>query len=370
MAVPMIDLKRQYQNLKPAIDAAVLEVLESQQFRDGPAARAFEAEVATFMEIRHGLGVATGTDALLLAYKALGVQPGDEIITTPFTFFATAGAIVNAGAKPVFVDIDPETFNINPDLIEAAITDKTRLIVPVHLFGQCADLDPIVELACRHNLGVVEDMAQALGARYKGKAAGNIGQAATVSFYPTKNLGAAGEGGLIATNDDEVARLVKLLRCHGSEQQYYHTLVGTNSHLHGVQAAVLRVKLAHLAEWNAKRREAAAYYDAAFAECPEIVCPKCAPENEHVYHQYVIRIPRRDEALALLRERGIGCGVFYPLPLHRQECFAAIAPDNKPCPEADRASEEVLALPMFEAITQAELDEVIDAVKSHLSRGA
>lgn len=367
MPVPMIDLKRQYATLKAEMDGAVLAVMESQQFRNGPAVLELENEIAAYMGVKHALGVATGTDALLLAFKALGLEPGDEIITTPFTFFATAGAIVNAGAVPVFADIDPRSFNIDPASIESRITARTRAIVPVHLFGQCAEMDAILALAERHNLKVIEDTAQALGARYQGRAAGSMGLASTLSFYPTKNLGTAGEGGMIATSDDAFADLVKLLRCHGSTEQYYHQLVGTNSHLQGLQAAVLRVKLPHLDTWNARRREVAAYYDHHFADCEDIVTPYAAPDGEHVYHQYVIRIPRRDEALAAFKANGIGCGVFYPKPLHLQDCFRGVANAAHPCPEAERASAEVLALPIFAEITQSEQDEVIAAVKAHLT---
>lgn len=362
MPVPMIDLKLQYQSIKAEIDASVARVLESQQFRGGTLTEGFEASIATYVGVSHAIGVATGTDALLLALKALGVQPGDEVITTPFTFFATAGAVVNAGATPVFVDIDPATFNINPSRIAEAITTRTKAILPVHLFGQCADMNPILELAAQHDIAVLEDTAQALGAKYEGESAGSMGAAGTLSFYPTKNLGAAGEGGMVVTDDDALAERIRLLRCHGSAVQYYHTLVGTNSHLHAIQAAVLAAKLPHLDDWNKKRAEAAAYYTQQLTRIPEISTPVVRHDCDHVWHQYVIRIRRRDEAIVHLKQRGIGCGVFYPLPLHQQECFLPFGAARADCREAERASREVLALPMFAEITREQQDEVVVAL--------
>lgn len=368
MPVPMLDLKAQYATIKPEIDAAVLGVLESQLFRGGPEVEAFEQSLAAMTGVPHALAVATGTDAILLPLKALSLQPGDEVITTTWSFFATGGAIVNAGAKPVFVDIDPATFNINVALAEAAITARTRAIIPVHIYGQCADMDTLLTIAHEHKLVVIEDVAQALGARYQGRPAGSMGDAAGTSFYPTKNLGAAGEGGLVLATDDAIAHTVRLLRSHGAHQTYQHEIVGTNSHLPAIQAAVLNVKLRHLADWNARRREIALYYDAQLGELPEVVCPVEAPDNYHVYHQYVIRLPRRDEAVKLFKERGVGCGVFYPMPLHRQPCFRYLACDKAACPEADRAATEVLALPIYPELQQSQLDEVIATVKDHLAR--
>ncbi|HEX72642.1 MAG TPA: DegT/DnrJ/EryC1/StrS family aminotransferase [Candidatus Hydrogenedentes bacterium] len=368
MPVPMLDLKAQYASIKGEIDAAVAEVLASQQFRGGPKVEALEQAIARYVGAPHAIGVASGTDALLLPLKAVGLRPGDEVITTPFTFFATAGAIVNAGGTPVFVDIDPDTYNINPHLIASRITDRTRAIIPVHLYGQCADMDPILDIAARRDLHVIEDAAQAIGARYLGRPACSMGHAAAISFYPTKNLGAAGEGGMVAARDDSIAAMVRLLRAHGAGTTYIHTLVGMNSHLHSIQAAVLGVKLRYLDTWNAKRRENAAYYNSRFAAMPEIVVPKTLPGNDHVFHQYVIRLPRRDAARALFQERGIGCGVFYPLPLHRQECFAPFGCGGAECPEADCAAQEVLALPIYPELTTEQMDEVVQAIKEHLAR--
>lgn len=366
MAVPMIDLQAQYASIQKEIDDAVHAVFAAQTFRGGPAVEEFEAAVAQYTGVKHALGVASGTDALLLPLKALGLEAGDEVITTPFSFFATAGAIVNAGLKPVFVDIQPESFNIDPALIEAAITPRTRAIMPVHLYGQCADMDAILGIAERHTLQVIEDNAQALGATTHGRPAGSMGIAGALSFYPTKNLGAAGEGGMVLTNDDEIARVVRMLRCHGSNQSYAHEIVGMNSHLHSVQAAVLGAKLPHLSDWNARRIQHATAYDAAFAELDGITTPAVSPGNTHVYHQYVLRIRERDAASALLKTRNIGHGIFYPRPLHLQPCFAEIAAGTY-CPESERASAEVLALPIFPEMTEHQQREVIDALTEHLS---
>ncbi len=328
----------------------------------------FEKAIADYVGAPHALGVSTGTDAILLMLWALDLKPGDEVITTPFTFFATGGAIVNAGATPVFVDIDPATFNMDPALIEAAITPKTRAIVAVHIFGQCADMDPIFAIAKKHDLVVFEDAAQALGAKYKGRNACSMAAGAGISYYPSKNLGAAGEGGMVVANEVWLFDKVRLLRAHGAEKTYIHQLVGTNSHLHALQAAVLHAKLPQLDAWNARRREIAAAYEIAFADLPEIVTPKTLPGNEHVWHQYVVRIPRRDDALALLRANEIECGVFYPLPLHRQECFAPYGCASAHCPEADRTSAEVLALPIFPEMTEAQQAHVIATLRGHFKK--
>lgn len=367
MPVPMLDLRAQYAQIKDEIAEAVNRVFETQQFRGGPEVEAFEREMAGRVGVAHALGVSSGTDALFLALKALGLKPGDEVITTPFTFFATAGAIVNAGGVPVFADIDPATFNIDANQIEQRLSERTRVILPVHLYGQCADMTPLLGIAGKHRLTVLEDAAQAIGALYHDRAAGSMGQAAAFSFYPTKNLGAAGEGGLVSTNDAEIAQAIRLLRCHGAGTTYIHEMVGFNSHLQALQAAVLRVKLHYLERWNEARRAHAAYYNAHFAEMPGVAVPIERPGRHHIYHQYVIRLPKRDEARALFQSRGIGCGVFYPLPLHRQQCFAHLPSAQAKCPEADRASREVLALPIFPELTQPQQDEVIAAVKEHLS---
>ncbi len=366
MPVPMLDLKAQYASIKDEIDAAVADVFAAQQFRGGPHSDAFESAMASAVGVPHAIGVASGTDALYLALKALDLGPDDEIITTPFTFFATAGAIVNAGGKPIFADICPDTYAIDPQSVEARITDRTRAIMPVHLYGQCADMDTLGDIARRHRLPIIEDAAQAIGAQYKGRCAGSMSLAAAFSFYPTKNLGAAGEGGMIVTADDDMAQRLRMLRCHGASATYVHQIVGTNSHLHALQAAVLNVKLRHLDAWNTARREHAHYYTQALKALPGVIPPVEQPGCFHVYHQYVIRVPQRDACKKLFAECGIGCGVFYPIPLHRQECFAGFDPAAD-CPEADRAAQEVLALPMYAELPQAHQDEVIAALRDHVA---
>jgi len=367
MQVPMLDLRAQYAAIKPEIDAAVAGVLESQQFRGGAPVEAFETALAEFVGVKHAVGVGSGTDALLLALKALSLRPGDEVITTSFSFFATAGAIVNAGAIPVFADIAPDTFNIDPQAVESLITPRTRVIMPAHLFGQCARMDIIREIADAHGLFVVEDMAQALGARLSDVSAGGWGHAAACSFYPTKNLGAAGEGGAVLTNDNETAETVRLLRCHGASALYKHVVVGVNSHLHTMQAAVLNVKLRYLAKWNEARREKARYYTKQLSGIKGIQTPVEGAEQYHVYHQYVIRIPERDKARQFLADNDIGCGVFYPIPLHRQPCFTPYSVREDPCANADQASNEVLALPIYPELTTDQQDLVIDAVIRHIN---
>ena len=366
MPVPMLDLKAQYASIKAEIDAVVADVFASQQFRGGPHSDAFESAVAAYVGARHAIGVASGTDAIYLALKALDLRPGDEVITTPFTFFATAGAIVNAGGTPVFADIDPVTYTIDPERIASRISERTRVIMPVHLYGHCADMDAVSAIAEQHGLPIIEDTAQAIGALYKGKPAASMGLMGALSFYPTKNLGAAGEGGMILTSDDATAQRLRMLRCHGANTLYVHEIVGTNSHLHALQAAVLNVKLRHLDNWNAARRAHAARYTEALGAIPGIVTPVERPDCTHVYHQYVVRVPQRDACRKLFSERGIGCGVFYPVPLHRQQCFAGLdrAAD---CPVADAASREVLALPIYPELTPAQIDEVIGALRDHVA---
>ncbi len=365
MQVPMLDLRAQYASIKTEIDAAVLAVLETQQFRGGPVVESFENALAEFVGVKHAVGVGSGTDALFLILKSMDLQPGDEVITTPFTFFATAGAIVNAGGIPVFADICADTMNIDPACIEALITPRTRAIMPVHIFGQCANMPAIREIAASHKLIVIEDMAQALGAKYDGVSAGCWGDAAACSFYPTKNLGAAGEGGAILTNSDEIAAQVRLLRCHGASALYKHVAVGFNSHLHALQAAVLYVKLNHLQQWNDARRTKAQYYNRHLAALSGITIPVEHENCYHVYHQYVIRIPERDKARQLLTDSGIGCGVFYPIPLHQQPCFAAYVTAGTQCTHAECACSEVLALPMYPELTEEQQFRVIDALRSH-----
>jgi dTDP-4-amino-4,6-dideoxygalactose transaminase len=365
--IPIIDLRAQYVSIKPEIDAAVAEVFETQAFVGGPKVEAFERAIAGYLNIPHSVAVASGSDALLLILLAAGIgqNPGDEVITSTFSFFATAGAIANAGARPVFADIDPLTYNIDPEDIEHRITERTRAIMPVHLYGQCADMDRILDIARKHGLTVIEDAAQSFGAYYKGRRACTLGDAAGVSFYPTKNLGGAGDGGIIVTADTDIADHIRLLRAHGAGATYHHEIVGTNSRLDAIQAAVLLVKMKHFERWNERRRVNAAYYNEQFASVPEVATPHEAPENVHVFHQYVIRIPRRDHARKLLSSKGIGSAVFYPVPLHQQECFRHLGYEASDLPHADQACREVLALPVFPEMTQEQQDEVVNAIKEH-----
>lgn len=374
MPVPMLDLRAQYRALKPELDAAVADVLESQQCIGGPHVEAFESEMAAYLGVPHTVGLASGTAALLLSLRAMGVGSGgndedgrDEVITSPFTFFATAGTIVNAGAEPVFVDIDPDTYAIDPGQVEKAISFRTKAIVPVHLFGHCAGMAPIIDVARRHNLRVLEDTAQALGAQYDGQMAGTLGDAGAFSFFPSKTLGAAGDAGLVATADAELAERLRLHRNHGAASTYHHELIGTNSRLDALQAAILRVKLRYLASWVAARRDRAAYYTERLRDLDEITPPSERANCRHAYNYYVIRLPQRDRAAERLRDRGIGCAVYYPLPLHEQPCFAHLDYRPEDCPNAHRAAQEVLALPIYPELTPEQQDEVVDALKAHLA---
>src|SRR2546425_1328790 len=314
----MLDLVAQYATIKDDVVSAMMKVVETQQFIMGPAVAQLETEIARLSHAKHGVGCASGTDALLLPLKALNLKPGDEVITTPFTFFATAGTIHNAGGTPVFVDIEPDTFNIDPRAVEAAVTPRTRAIVPVHLFGQMANMESLLAIAERHGLKVIEDACQAIGARRsidgEWRVAGELGWVTAYSFFPSKNLGAWGDGGMIVTSDDAAAERLKRLRLHGGAKQYHHDEIGTNSRLDTLQAAVLLAKLPHLADWSSRRREHAAYYSKAFAELRGVTTPVVDRANEHIFHQYTLRAERRDELLAHLKAKGIGCAVYYPIP--------------------------------------------------------
>jgi len=367
MAVPFVALQAQYVALRPEIESVVAEVFESQKFVGGPFVAGFEKAMGAYLGGAHCVGVASGTDALILALRAAGIAPGDEVITSTFTFFATAGAVANAGATPVFADIDPDTLNIDAAQVESKISQKTKAVIPVHLFGQCADMASLLDLAEKHGLRLIEDCAQALGARHKDRPAGTLGHAAAVSFYPTKNLGGAGDGGMVITHDAALAERVRLLRNHGQNDAYRHAAVGTNSRLDALQAAVLNVKLKHLDVWNDQRRARAAYYSGQLANVPEITTPSEQKGNYHVYHVYAIRIPERDAALDSLRAKGIGCAVFYPVPLHRQPCFAHLGYDQDACPVASQACSETLALPIYPELTPEQQDEVVTALKEHIA---
>jgi dTDP-4-amino-4,6-dideoxygalactose transaminase len=368
--VPLLDLKPQYRALKTELDAALLRVSESQYFILGPEVKALEAAVANHSGCRFGIGISSGTDALLVALMALDIGAGDEVITSPYTFFATAGTIARVGARPVFVDIEPGTFNIAPDAIERAITPRTRAIMPVHLYGQMADMDRIMDIARRHELRVIEDAAQAIGSEdARGRRACSIGDIGCLSFFPTKNLGAFGDAGACVTNDEQLATRLFKLRVHGMEPKYYHELVGGNFRLDEIQAAVLNVKLPHLDSWSAARQRNAAFYDAAFARAglPGLVTPPAAaPGSRHIYNQYCIRTERRDELRAHLAAAGVGAEIYYPLPLHMQQCFAYLGHEPADFTESLRASRESLALPIYPELEQSQLQYVVDTVGQFL----
>jgi dTDP-4-amino-4,6-dideoxygalactose transaminase len=368
VTVPLLDLVAQYQTIKDDVLAAMMAVIERQGFIMGPEVARLEAEIARLSHTKHGIACSSGTDALLLPLKALDLKPGDEVITTPFTFFATAGTVHNAGGTPVFVDIDPATFNISPRAIEAAITPRTRAIIVVHLFGQMAAMEAILPIAARHGLALIEDGAQSIGARRNvegtWRASGELGTVGTLSFFPTKNLGAWGDAGLMVTQDDALAARLSRLRLHGGSRQYMHEEVGTNSRLDTLQAAVLLAKLPHLNAWNEARQQNAARYTAAFTGHADICPPRVDPANDHIFHQYTIQVPRRDELQTFLKTKGIGHAVYYPLALHLQPCFAHLGYREGALPVAEAAMHSVLSLPIYPEMKRDQQDAVIEAVKS------
>jgi len=388
--VPLLDLKAQYSAIREEVRAAIDRVADSQHFILGPEVEALEQEIADYSQCAFAIGVSSGSDALLVALMAMDLKSGDEVITTPFTFFATSGAIARLGAKPVFVDIDPLTFNIDPTKIEAAITERTRAIIPVHLFGQIAEMAAIMEIANRHELYVIEDAAQAIGAEYQGRRAGSIGHLGTFSFYPSKNLGGFGDGGMVTTNDGVLADRVKLLRNHGEDPKYYTKAVGGNFRLDALQAAVLRVKLKYLDEWTAARQHNAAIYRELFAEAelairPEtlpylrgdgnsdrtpsapphlrgVVLPSEAAHRRHIYNQFVVRSPQRDALKTILKTRDIATEIYYPVPAHLQECFADAGGKVGDFPVSECAAVETLALPIYPELTKEMLSTVVSAI--------
>jgi dTDP-4-amino-4,6-dideoxygalactose transaminase len=368
--VPLLDLKAQHARIRDDVVRAMMQVVDDQAFILGKPVSDLEADVAALSRTKFAVGCASGTDALLLALKALDVGPGDEVVTTPFTFFATAGTIHNVGARAVFVDIDPRTFNIRADLAAAAVNGKTRAIIPVDLFGQLAPIEEVQRLAPR--VPVIEDAAQSIGARRsvdgEWRMAGEIATIGTFSFFPSKNLGGYGDGGMMVTQDERLAERLMRLRTHGSVKTYFHDEVGFNSRLDALQATVLRAKLPRLAGWSARRRQNAAHYSAAFADVPDIVTPYVDPANESIFNQYTIRVPRRDALRAHLSARGVGHAVYYPLPLHLQKCFAYLGYQQGACPESERAANEVVSLPVYPELTTAQLDEVVAAVRSFFGR--
>jgi dTDP-4-amino-4,6-dideoxygalactose transaminase len=375
MNVPLLDLKAQYAPIKDDVEAAISEVLASQQFILGPKVEECEKAVAAYSACSYGVGMSSGSDALLACLMAENIGPGDEVITTPYSFFATAGAIARLGATPIFVDIDPATYNINPSQIAAKITRKTRAIMPVHLYGQMADMDPIMELARAHKLIVVEDAAQAIGAEYKGRRAGSIGHYGCFSFFPSKNLGAAGDGGMIVTNDAECAEKLRILRNHGSNPKYYHKVIGGNFRLDALQAAVVTVKLKHLDSWTAGRQHNAQKYNKLFAKASAsiilstIALPAIAA-NRHIFNQYVIRVPQRDELQAHLQKKGIGTEVYYPVPLHLQECFAYLGYKAGEFPQSELAAKQTIALPIFPELTEQQLEYVVDSIREFMTKNS
>jgi dTDP-4-amino-4,6-dideoxygalactose transaminase len=360
--VPYLDLKAQYQGIKPEIDAAIASVLESGQFVLGAEVAAFELEFAAYCGTTECVALNSGTSALHLALLAAGVGPGDEVITVPFTFVASVAAVLYAGAKPVLVDIDPRSFNLDPDAIEAAITPRTKAILPVHLYGQPADMDPIMQVARRHNLVVIEDAAQAHGAKYKGRPVGSIGDMACFSFYPGKNLGAYGEGGAVTTSNKTYLDTIRTLRDWGQDRKYHHVLRGYNYRMEGFQGAILRVKLRHLEHWTKERRAVVAMYDALLRDC-DVETPTEMPWAHHVYHVYTLRTDERDAMQAALQAEGIQTGIHYPVPVHLQPAYADLGYQVGAFPCAEAAAEQVLSLPLYPELSSQAVEEVVGAVK-------
>lgn len=370
MQVPILDLKAQYATIRDEVIRAITGVCESQVFALGPAVAEFEEKIAFYCGSKYAIGVSSGSDALLVSLMALGITPGDgdwqddkgrlgtpEVITTPFTFFATAGAVARVGARPVFVDIDPDSYNMDVSRIEESITEKTRAIIPVHLFGQVAQMKPIMEIAKRHNLAVIEDACQSVGATQDGIKSGNFGDCGCFSFYPTKNLSAFGDGGLVTTNNKSLAEKIRILRHHGQDPAYFYKVIGGNFRLDGIQGAVLTVKLKYLDKWNEKRRQNAALYDNLLAGSP-IRCPKIDSNNVSTYHQYTIAVPERDQLRKFLAENQIGSAVFYPKPLHLQDCFRGLGYKRGDLPVAERLCDEVLSLPAYPELTAEQIEYV------------
>ncbi len=367
MNVPLLDLKAQYTTIRDEMTPALQAVMDSQYFINGPQVKELEKLLAEYCDCTDAVGVSSGTDALLASLMTLGVSAGDEVITTPYTFFATGGCIWRTGARPVFVDIEPDTFNIDPSKIEAAITDKTKVIMPVHLFGQVAEMDPIVDIAAKRDLYVIEDAAQAIGATYKGQKAGSFGTTGCFSFFPSKNLGGLGDGGMVVAKDADLAERLRQCRNHGSKPKYYHKWVGGNFRLDTLQAAGLIVKLRHLDDWSAKRRANAARYGELFADFDPVKTPVIRNYNTSIFNQYILRVPKRDELRGFLKENNIGCEVYYPLSLHEQECFGDLGYKRGDFPESESAADETIALPIYAELTDEQICYVAGKVKEFLS---
>ncbi len=371
--VPLLDLEAQYRPIRDEILAAITRVCDSQRFIHGPEVEGLERELANALGVGHAVGVSSGTDALLVAMMALGVGQGDEVITSTYSFFATAGCISRLGATPRFVDIDPATYNLEPAGVRRALSPKTKAIVPVHLYGLCADMDPLLAIASEGGVPVIEDACQAIGATYKGRQAGAMGRAGCFSFFPSKNLGAFGDGGLVTTNDAALARELRRLRNHGSETKYYHEEIGGNFRLDALQAAVLRVKLPHLARWTEMRRaNAATYRDLVAAILPgaPVVLPVEAQDCFHIYNQFVVRVPARDRVRAFLADHGIGTEVYYPVPFHLQQCFADLGHQRGDFPQSESAASSTLALPIYGELTAGQLETVVRTLGEALAHVA
>ncbi|MFQ5456051.1 MAG: DegT/DnrJ/EryC1/StrS family aminotransferase [Nitrospirota bacterium] len=365
MNVPLLDLSAQYRDIKDEILKVIEGICEEQRFILGERVKAFEDEIAGYIGAAHAIGVASGSDALLLSLMALGVKEGDEIITTPYTFFATAGSISRLGAKPVFVDIDPSTYNINPKLIEEKITDKTKVIIPVHLYGQSAEMNAILKTAGDREIKVIEDAAQAIGAEYRGKRVGRFGDMGCFSFFPSKNLGGFGDGGMVVTDNLDLAERIRRLRVHGSRDKYYYREIGCNSRLDAIQASILSVKIRHLDKWSRERNRNAERYCKYFSDKKmkeNISLPFVTKNGRHVYNQYVIRAKKRDELKLYLKEKSIGTDIYYPLPLHLQECYKGLGYKMGDFPEAESAAENTLALPIYPELTEKQQEYVVDMI--------
>jgi dTDP-4-amino-4,6-dideoxygalactose transaminase len=377
MKVPFVDLRLQYESIKDEISVAIQQVLESSAFSGGPFVEKFEKEFAEFCQCQHAIGVGSGTEALWLSLLALGIGPGDEVITVPNTFIATAEAISFCGATPVFVDIDEKTYNMDPNKLEAYLKKryalcstpsaaKPKAIIPVHLFGQMADMDPIMEIARDHGLFVIEDACQAHGAEYKGRCAGSIGDAGCFSFYPSKNLGAYGEAGAVVTNNDELAAKIRMFRDHGQPKKYYHDLIGWNGRMDGLQGAVLSVKLKHLPAWTEARREKAKLYDELLANTDGVILPLEANYAKHVYHIYAICVQNRDMFMRVLAEKGISCGIHYPVPIHLQNAYQFLRL-NRSFPIVEQCAEEIVSLPMFPELTKRQIEYIASEIKNFVT---
>lgn len=362
MKVPLLDLKPQYAQIKEKVVAEILEIVESQSFILGPKVEKLEKEMAEYLGATHTLGCSSGTDALLLALMALDIGRDDEVITTPYTFFATAGAIARVGATARFVDIEPDTYLMKVDQIEKAITPKTKAIMPVHLFGQCVDMEPLMAIAKKHNLKVIEDSAQAIGSKYNGKDSGTIGDAGCFSFFPSKNLGGFGDAGLVSTNNSTLHERLKGLRVHGGQVQYHHQEVGLNARIDALQAAVISVKLPYLASWTAGRRRNADLYNQLFKNNPSVVTPVAKAENFHIYNQYIVRVNDRDALKAHLIAKEIGCSIYYPLSLHQQKCFANLGYKTGDFPESEKAADTTIALPIYPDLSEEQIRFVAETV--------